>query len=74
MADKLPDNNMDIQRRRILQAAACTTALLTANVSMARASKPPIGRVVIIGGGYAGTTAAKYIRMWSLGNIGDHCN
>ena len=28
-----------------------------------------VGRVVIIGGGYAGTTAAKYIRMWSLGNI-----
>ena len=28
-----------------------------------------IGRVVVIGGGYAGLTAAKYIRMWSLGNI-----
>ena len=28
-----------------------------------------IGRVVIIGGGYAGATAAKYIRMWSLGAI-----
>ena len=28
-----------------------------------------IGRVVIIGGGYAGLTAAKYIRMWSAGNI-----
>jgi len=70
MADNLPpDNNIDIQRRRILQATVCTTALLSANVSMARASKPPIGRVVIIGGGYAGTTAAKYIRMWSLGNI-----
>ena len=27
------------------------------------------GRVVVIGGGYAGTTAAKYIRMWSLGNV-----
>ena len=24
---------------------------------------------MIIGGGYAGLTAAKYIRMWSLGNI-----
>lgn len=70
MADNFPpDNNINIQRRRVLQATVCTTALLTANVSMARASKPPIGRVVIIGGGYAGTTAAKYIRMWSLGNI-----
>lgn len=25
----------------------------------------PLGRVVIIGGGYGGATAAKYIRMWS---------
>lgn len=27
------------------------------------------GRVVIIGGGYAGATAAKYLRMWSNGAI-----
>jgi NADPH-dependent 2,4-dienoyl-CoA reductase/sulfur reductase-like enzyme len=33
------------------------------------ASKPPLGRVVIIGGGYAGATAAKYLRLWSLGAI-----
>ena len=36
---------------------------------MAFGKKPPLGHVVIIGGGYAGITAAKYIRMWSLGNI-----
>jgi sulfide dehydrogenase [flavocytochrome c] flavoprotein subunit len=65
----LSDTSIDIQRRRFLQAAACSTALLSANVSIAKATKPPIGRVVIIGGGYAGATAAKYIRMWSLGNI-----
>ena len=65
----LLDTHIDIQRRRLLQAAACASTLLSANVGMAKASKPPIGRVVIIGGGYAGTTAAKYIRMWSLGNI-----
>jgi NADPH-dependent 2,4-dienoyl-CoA reductase/sulfur reductase-like enzyme len=33
------------------------------------ASKPPLGRVVIVGGGYAGATAAKYLRLWSLGAI-----
>lgn len=60
---------VDIQRRWLVQASAMSAALLTTNLSMARASKPPIGRVVIIGGGYAGTTAAKYIRMWSLGNV-----
>ena len=27
-------------------------------------SSKPIGRVVVIGGGYAGLAAAKYIRMW----------
>lgn len=31
--------------------------------------KAALGRVVIIGGGYAGITAAKYIRLWSNGNI-----
>ncbi len=32
-------------------------------------SKTSIGRVVVIGGGYAGLAAAKYIRMWSAGSI-----
>ena len=40
-----------------------------ANFGLNKASQAPLGRVVIIGGGYAGTTAAKYIRMWSNGNI-----
>jgi NADPH-dependent 2,4-dienoyl-CoA reductase/sulfur reductase-like enzyme len=29
----------------------------------------PIGRVVVIGGGFGGATAAKYIRLWSGGAI-----
>src|SRR3989440_11859652 len=29
----------------------------------------PIGRVIVIGGGYGGATAAKYLRMWSGGTI-----
>jgi len=32
-------------------------------------TKSTIGRVVIIGGGYAGAAAAKYIRMWSANSI-----
>ncbi len=32
-------------------------------------SKASIGRVVVVGGGYAGLAAAKYIRMWSAGSI-----
>ncbi len=64
---------MKINRRDFinlsLKTAAAAGSLLLSQNSYARASKPPLGRVVIIGGGYAGTTAAKYIRMWSLGNI-----
>src|SRR5260221_1638616 len=29
----------------------------------------PIGRVIVIGGGLGGATAAKYLRMWSAGTI-----
>lgn len=56
-------------RRHFLQLAAASGVLLASQPSLALGRKPPLGRVVIIGGGYAGATAAKYIRMWSLGNI-----
>jgi len=63
-------NNINhISRRDFIKAMGTTSALFLSQNSFARASKPPLGRVVIIGGGYAGTTAAKYIRMWSLGSI-----
>ena len=53
-----------------LSAACLAPSLLSACASLStQKSSHSIGRVVIIGGGYAGTTAAKYIRMWSLGNI-----
>ncbi len=47
--------------------SAC--ASLNAQKSSRSIARSAIGRVVIIGGGYAGTTAAKYIRLWSLGSI-----
>ena len=51
-------------------AAGIVPSLLTACASLyAPKNANTIGRVVVIGGGYAGLTAAKYIRMWSLGNI-----
>ncbi len=34
-----------------------------------RASPAPLGHVVIAGAGFAGLTAAKYLRDWSLGNL-----
>jgi len=50
----------------LLTVAGLSSHSLTA---LARASKPPIGRVVVVGGGYAGAAAAKYLRLWSLGAI-----
>ena len=43
--------------------------LLVSCAGLNKKNANSIGRVVIIGGGYAGLTAAKYIRMWSAGNI-----
>jgi len=60
---------LEISRRKFIKTAGIAGTLLLSQHSFAQASKPPLGRVVIIGGGYAGTTAAKYIRLWSLGNI-----
>lgn len=63
---------MQINRRDFVKLAGYGLGLSLSGASLpvfARATKPPIGRVVIIGGGYAGATAAKYLRMWSLGAI-----
>jgi len=53
---------MQFDRRRFLQAfgAAAASSILPARVSAATAPK-----VVIIGGGFGGATAAKYLRTWS---------
>ena len=63
---------MPINRRDFVKFTSAGLGLSLVNTSLpafARATKPPIGRVVIIGGGYAGNNAAKYLRMWSLGSI-----
>lgn len=59
-----------LNRRDFIKAAAIASgsALLSACANLGT-NKAALGRVVIIGGGYAGTTAAKYIRMWSKGSI-----
>jgi sulfite dehydrogenase len=46
----------EFQRRRLL--AGCATP----------ASGPSIGRVVVVGGGFGGATAARYLRLWG-GNV-----
>lgn len=53
-----------MQRRHFLQTSTALSAagLMTGCATMGNGKGP---KVVVIGGGYAGATAAKYIRMWS---------
>ena len=61
----------ELNRRQFLKAigagaaATATPAILTACATAPEAPPKPIGRVIVIGGGYGGATCAKYIRMWS---------
>ena len=59
---------IQISRRALLQASAAGLALGTLNGCATTSTGPSIGRVVVIGGGYGGATAAKYLRLWG-GNI-----
>ncbi|PKO46130.1 MAG: flavocytochrome C [Betaproteobacteria bacterium HGW-Betaproteobacteria-22] len=58
-----------MNRRNFIKASIASSALFMTVKSYAMGKTPPKGRVVVVGGGYAGTTAAKYIRMWSMGGI-----
>ena len=51
----------NFERRDFLKLAASAAALSATGCATTTASK---GRVVVIGGGFGGATAAKYIRMW----------
>ena len=53
----------------LISSASLLTACANIGNNNTNLGKSNVGRVVIIGGGYAGTTAAKYIRMWSSGSI-----
>ncbi|HSI43803.1 MAG TPA: FCSD flavin-binding domain-containing protein [Methylotenera sp.] len=50
-------------------SAASATLLGCAGSMVKTSPKLSRGKVVIIGGGYAGASAAKYLRMWSNGAI-----
>jgi len=51
-----------------LTAAGASSAALAGCAAVPEVRKP-VGRVIVIGAGYGGATAAKYIRMWSQGTI-----
>lgn len=61
-------------RRRLLQAFGAASTLAAASLLPGAALAAPkkgktLGRVVIIGAGFGGATAAKYLRKWSAGSI-----
>jgi len=59
-----------VSRRRLLGAAASIGGLAAASLAGCASgpSRPSIGRVVIVGGGFGGATAARYLRLWG-GNV-----
>ena len=61
----LPSN----QRRQFIKAITSSMSLAMLSANALAANKKSLGRVVVIGGGFGGATAAKYLRMWSEGRI-----
>ncbi|MBL8323558.1 MAG: FAD-dependent oxidoreductase [Rubrivivax sp.] len=60
-----------LSRRRVIGAGAATVgSLALAGLAgcATSAGGPSIGRVVIVGGGFGGSTAARYLRLWG-GNV-----
>ena len=58
---------MAIDRRDFLKIAA-STALVSLPM-LSKAATQVKGRIVVVGGGYAGASAAKYLRDWSNGGL-----
>ncbi|MBY4734371.1 NAD(P)/FAD-dependent oxidoreductase [Cupriavidus pauculus] len=56
-----------MHRRSVLKAGLAATAMGCLSPRLARAAAP--ARVVVVGGGYGGATAARYLRFWSRGAV-----
>ena len=61
------NSGVAVGRRGFLAAGAAMGGLVLAGCA-STAAGPSIGRVVVVGGGFGGTTAARYLRMWG-GNV-----
>lgn len=58
---------MILNRRKFLKAMSALTA--TGTLYGCAGGNTANGHVVIVGGGFGGATAAKYLRMWSEGSV-----
>ncbi len=62
-------NAFELSRRRLLGAGAALGGMATLGLAgCATIGGPSIGRVVVVGGGFGGSTAARYLKMWG-GNV-----
>ena len=60
-----------MDRRQFIRAGSAASAVSALGLGAGCASigSGAGGKVVVVGGGYGGATAAKYIRMWSEGRV-----
>ena len=58
-----------MSRRELLQVLPSTAAAGTLERLRDDGQRKSIGKVVVVGAGYGGATAAKYVRLWSEGTI-----
>ncbi len=56
---------MSVSRREFIKWLSANAAVASGVGCASAASRKTVGRVVVIGGGFGGATAAKHIRMWS---------
>jgi sulfide dehydrogenase [flavocytochrome c] flavoprotein chain len=56
-------------RRDLLKLGAAGAFVSAVGGCATTGQPPPLGKVVVIGAGYGGATAAKYLRLWSGGAI-----
>ncbi|HET9205719.1 MAG TPA: FAD/NAD(P)-binding oxidoreductase [Burkholderiaceae bacterium] len=62
----MQDPHNTLSRRHVLGAGlAAAVAAPLLGCATTSASGPSIGRVVVIGGGFGGATAARYLRLWA---------
>jgi NADPH-dependent 2,4-dienoyl-CoA reductase/sulfur reductase-like enzyme len=69
MQTKRNDPNAVRFSRRQLMRLAASGAVISSLGACASMGAAPLGRVVVVGGGFGGATAAKYLRLWSEGRI-----
>ena len=58
-----------MNRRQFLNATGSAAVLAALTGCANRPAGGEMGHVVVVGGGYGGNTAAKYLRLWSEGKI-----